>query len=51
MINNQTFLMDDLDKGEPVTPLMDVYKQKIQYDGSIDKIKLRIVVRGDLHIK
>ena len=26
---------------------MDVYKAKIQYDGSIDKLKLRIVVRGD----
>ena len=28
---------------------MDVYKAKIQYDGSIDNLKLRIVVRGDLH--
>ena len=27
---------------------MDVYKAKIQSDGSIDKLKLRIVVRGDL---
>ena len=27
---------------------MDVYKAKIQYDGSLDKLKLRIVVRGDL---
>ena len=30
---------------------MDVYKAKIQYYGSLDKIKLRIVVRGDLHNK
>ena len=30
---------------------MDVYKAKIQYDGSIDKLKLRIVVRGDLQNK
>ena len=28
---------------------MDVYKAKIQSDGSLDKINLRIVVRGDLH--
>ena len=28
-------------------PCMDVYKSKIQYDGSLDKLKLRIVVRGD----
>ena len=25
---------------------MDVYKAKIQFDGSLDKLKLRIVVRG-----
>ena len=28
---------------------MDVYKAKIQSDESLDKLKLRIVVRGDLH--
>ena len=30
---------------------MDVYKAKIQSDGSLDKLKLRIVVRGDLYNK
>ena len=30
---------------------MDVYKANIQYDGSLDKLKLRIVVRGDLQNK
>ena len=30
-------------------PCMDFYKDKIQSDGSIDKLKLRIVVRGDLY--
>ena len=30
---------------------MDVYKAKIQSDGSIDKLKLRIVVREDLQNK
>ena len=30
---------------------MDVYKAKIQSEGSLDKLKLRIVVRGDLHNK
>ena len=51
IINNQTFLVQDPDKGEPVTPYMDVYKAKIQSDGSLDKLKLRIVVRGDLKNK
>ena len=30
---------------------MDVYKAKIKSDGSLDKLKLRIVVRGDLQNK
>ena len=30
---------------------MDVYKAKIQFDGSLDKVKLRIVVREDLKTK
>ena len=41
-------MIEDQNEGEPVTPCMDVYKGKIQYDGSLDKLKLRIVVRGDL---
>ena len=51
LINNQTFLIEDQNKGEPVTPCMDVYKAKTQSDGSLDKLKLRIVVRGDLQNK
>ena len=38
-------------EGEPVTPCMDVYKASIQSDGSLDKLKLRIVVRRDLRNK
>ena len=34
-----------------MTPCMDVYKDKFQSDGSLDKLKLRIVVRGDLKNK
>ena len=48
IINNQNFLMDDSEKGYPVTPCMDVYKSKIQYNGSVHKLKLRNVVIGDL---
>ena len=47
LINNQTFLIEDQKEGEPVTPCMDVYKAKIQSDGSLEKLKLRIAVRGD----
>ena len=48
VINNQTLLVEHQNEGEPVTPCMDVYKAKVQSDGSIDKLKLIIVVRGDL---
>ena len=51
LIKNQTFLIEDQNEGEPVTPCMDVYKVKIQSDVSLDKLKLRIVVRGDLQNK
>ena len=45
------FLVEDQNEGEPVTQCIDVYKAKIQSDGSLDKLKLRIVVRGDLQNK
>ena len=51
LINNQNVIVEDTMKGETVTTCMDVYKAKIQYDGSLDKLKLRIVVRGDLQNK
>ena len=40
--------MYDIDKGEPVTPWMDVYKAKIQCDGSLDKLKLRVLIKWGL---
>ena len=51
LINNHTFLIEDQNEGDPVTPCMDVYKAKIQSVGSLDKLKLIIVVRGDLQNK
>ena len=49
LISNQTFLVDVPEKSDPVTPCMYVYKTKIQTDGSLEKLKLIIVVIGDLH--
>ena len=51
LINNQTFLVKDPEKGGPMTPCMDVYKAITQSDGSLDKLKLRILVRGYLKNK
>ena len=41
-------MIEEPNDGEPVTPCMDVYEEKIQSDGRLDKFKLRIVVREDL---
>ena len=48
LINDHTFLMDDPENGVPVTPCMDLHKTKIQSDGSLDQVKLRILVKVDL---
>ena len=50
-MNDQTFLVEDPEKDEPVTPCMDVYKAKIPYDGSLYKLNLISVVRGDINNK
>ena len=39
LINKKIFIMYDPDKGDKVTPCMDVYKSNIQYYGSLDKLK------------
>ena len=51
LINNKTFLVQDPEKGDSMTPHMDVYKAKSHYDESLYKLKLRIVVRGYLKNK
>ena len=51
LINNQTFLVQEPEKGEPVNPCMGIYKAKIQSYGILHKLTLRIVVRGDLQNK
>ena len=52
LINHQTFLFQYPGKGEPVTTTcMGVYKAKNQSYGSLDNLRLRIVVRVDMQNK
>ena len=51
LIKNYTFLGDETEEVKPVTPCMDVYKTNIHSDGILDKLRLRIVVRGDIQNK
>ena len=51
IINNHTFIVQEQDKGESVNICMDAYTDKIQSDGSLDNLKLIIVVSGYLQNK
>jgi hypothetical protein len=51
LIDNNSFILNTTHKGESITPIMEIFKVKILSDGSLDKLKTRIVVRGDLQSK
>jgi hypothetical protein len=48
LIDAKAFALENPKDGEPVIPTMETNKVKIISDGSLDKLKCRIVVRGDL---
>ena len=43
--------MDYPEKVYPVTPFMGVYKTNIKPDGIIDRLNLRVVLRGEFQNK
>jgi hypothetical protein len=51
LIDSGTFAHNTLKNGEISTPVMEIFKVKVRKDGSLDKLKCRLVVRGDLHDK
>ena len=51
LIDSGTFAQDALRNGEISTPVMETFKVKVKSDGSLDKLKCRLVVRGDLQDK
>jgi hypothetical protein len=48
LVDAKTFVADNLQDGEISTPVMEIFKVKVKSDGSLDKLKTRLVVRGDL---
>jgi len=48
LIDSGTFVSDTMKEGKVSTPIMEIFKVKIKSDGSVDKLKTRLVVRGDL---
>jgi hypothetical protein len=51
LIEAHTFIFDSLWDGEVSIPIMEIFKVKILSDGSLDKLKCRMVLRRDLQIK
>ena len=47
LVSNQTFSIEPMKDDDKIMDAMDVYKCKIAKDGTIDKLKCRIVCRGD----
>jgi hypothetical protein len=48
LIDAKTFALESPKEGEPVIPTMETNKVIVKSDGSLDKLKCRIAVRGDL---
>lgn len=48
LVDAQTFIIDLLLNGEVSIPDMEIFKVKIMIDGSLDKLKGQMGVRGDL---
>ena len=44
-----TYKVGNPNPNDPITPVMDLYKCKLDKDGMIDKLKCRMVFRGDLY--
>jgi len=51
LVDSKTFEVDNLQDGETSTPVMEIFKVKVKSDGSLDKLKTWLVVRGDLQDK
>ncbi len=51
LVDAHTFVHDSMREGEKSIPVMELFKVKIKSDGSLDKLKCRMVVRGDLQTK
>ena len=44
LVASGTFLADTLKPGEISTPVMETFKVKVKSDGSLDKLKMQLVV-------
>jgi hypothetical protein len=51
LVDSNTFQEDTMHSGETSTPVMETFKVKVKSNGSLDKLKTQLVVRGDLQDK
>jgi len=48
LVDSNMFVFNDMKEGETSTPTMEIFKVKVKSNGSLDKLKTRLVIRGDL---
>jgi hypothetical protein len=51
LVDSGTFARDTMHKEERSTPVMETFKVKVKSNGSLDKLKMQVVVCGDLQDK
>jgi Reverse transcriptase (RNA-dependent DNA polymerase) len=49
LAKRKTYKIATPEPGEPVTPVMELFRCKLDQNGTIDKLKCRVVFRGDLY--
>jgi hypothetical protein len=48
LVDSGTFVFDEMKDGETSTPTMEIFKVNMKSNGSLDELKTRLVVHGDL---
>ena len=49
LVSQCACILEDPRQGDNIIPVMEVFKCKLDKDGCVDKLKCRIVFRGDLY--
>ncbi len=48
LVDSGTFVFDEMKDGETSTPTMEIFKVNMKSNGSLDKLKMRLVMHGDI---
>jgi uncharacterized protein (DUF2342 family) len=48
LVDSGTFVFDEMKDGDTSTPTMEIFKVNMKSNGSLDKLKMRLVMHGDI---